>query len=82
MGLFTKKLVLCPICNADLGKQGSNLDHWETQHVTEIPEGQGDASGQYTWVCSCGPANMKWPKTYGAAAGLGLHMQERHGIPL
>lgn len=80
MGLFGKRVTLCPICDSELPKDGRMM-HWEG-HVTEIPEGQGDASGQYTWQCACGPANMKWPKSSGAAAGLGLHMQERHAIPL
>ena len=81
MALFKKKPVLCPICNADLPNLSwnGNGSHWVT-HVTQIPEGEGDASGQYTWTCVCGPANMKWPKTSGASSGLSLHMRDRHGF--
>lgn len=80
MGLFSKKAVACPICQAELQTKG-NFGHWEV-HVTQIPEGEGDASGQYTWQCVCGPADMKWPKPGGASSGLALHMQQRHGIAL
>jgi hypothetical protein len=80
VGLFSKKATVCPICDSEISKAG-NMSHWES-HVTQIPEGEGDASGQFTWQCSCGPAGMKWPKTGGAMSGLALHMQQRHGIPL
>lgn len=84
MGLFGKKVaktVSCPICEEGLPLRVGHFAHWET-HVTVIPEGQGDASGQFTWRCRCGPANMKWPRVEGAAAGLALHMNQRHSIPL
>jgi hypothetical protein len=80
MGLFGKKQITCPMCHADIAKV-DRIDHW-ISHVRQIPPGQGDASGQYTWECVCGPARLKWPKTLDAAAGLGLHMEERHAIPL
>ena len=53
------------------------------EHLEVIPEGQGAASGQYTWRCErCGPAGTKWPTTGGATAGLMLHLHERHSVPL
>lgn len=79
MGVFSKKLVTCPICEAGLPKNENKFDHWES-HVRQISPGHGDASGQYTWECSCGPSGMKWPKIGGAAAGMALHMLQRHGI--
>jgi hypothetical protein len=78
MGLFGKKMIICPICEEGMEKTAVN-EHWMT-HVRQIPEGQGEASGQYTWECVCGPSGMKWPKDFGAMAGLALHMHERHGI--
>lgn len=80
MGLFKKKPLPCPICSIDL-LQVRKMEHWES-HVTVIPEGQGEASGQFTWRCWCGPANMKRPKSGNAAAGLALHMNERHYISI
>ncbi len=80
MGLFGKKLITCPICQAGIEKV-DRVDHL-LLHVRQIPPGQGDASGQYTWECVCGPAGLKWPKADHAAAGLGLHLWERHGFQL
>ena len=79
MGFFSKKALDCPICRAELPKSGPKLDHWEI-HVRLIEHGEG--AGSYTWTCFCGPADMYWPKEYNAAAGLGVHMQQRHAIPL
>jgi hypothetical protein len=64
MGLFSKKqsAISCPICQAGMAAEmGSKLEHY-TSHVRQIPPGHGDASGQYTWECVCGPAGMKWPR--------------------
>jgi hypothetical protein len=82
MSLFAKKpkMTNCPICRDQFESSGK-LEHWES-HVSQIPEGHGEATGQYTWECSCGPAGMKWPKVFGASAGLAMHMMERHGIAL
>jgi hypothetical protein len=80
VGLFSRRPTHCPICTAELDKR-DHWRHWDT-HVQQIPEGEGDASGQYTWRCVCGPAGMKWPKAGGASAGLALHMQQRHSIEL
>ena len=82
MGLFSKrvKTITCPICSSEIEQStGAQLGHWES-HVWQIPEGQGDASGQYSWDCVCGPAGLKWPKPDHAAAGLAVHMMERHGV--
>jgi hypothetical protein len=44
--------------------------------VTAVP------AGNTRWNVCAGPAGMKWPKDFGAAAGLALHMHQRHGVPL
>ena len=86
MGLFSSKARTrpCPICSAALDDKTSALNlsgHWMA-HVEQIPPGQGDASGQYTWRCACGPAGMKWDRDFAAQAALALHMTERHGFRL
>lgn len=85
MGFFGKrtKMISCPICRNEFESTstGARLNHWE-QHVRPIPEGQGEASGQYTWECACGPSGMKWPRIGDAAAGMALHMNNRHGIEI
>ncbi len=78
MGLFGTRRITCPICRASVDKVKIE-DHFGS-HVRQIPPGYGDASGQYTWECVCGPAGMKWPKESGAVAGLMLHMMQRHAI--
>lgn len=85
MGIFSKKqkLVTCLICRESIpgGITGDSMSHYES-HVRQIPPGNGDASGQYTWSCVCGPAGLKWTEDYKAAAGLAFHMHSRHGMPL
>lgn len=84
MGLFRKRMVACPICKSELAagaEMSAKIAHFSS-HVRQIPPGNGEASGQYTWVCVCGPARMKWPHDAGAASGLALHMQQRHGFQL
>lgn len=82
MGWFSKRTPPRPICGAALGKSlTQTLRHCDT-HVRQIPPGQGDASGQYTWNRTCGPAGMKWPTDFAASSGLALHMQNRHMIPI
>jgi hypothetical protein len=78
MGLFKQKLVTCPICDAGLPAKESKFDHW-LEHCVQIPDGVEGAGG-YTWICKCGPADMYWPKDFHAAAGLALHMKQRHLI--
>lgn len=81
MGLFSKKskLVVCPICSAEFDpKDGMH----QMSHVRQIPEGEGDASGQYTFECSCGPAGMKWPNDFSASSALAIHWYRVHDIPL
>ena len=80
MGLFTKKLATCPICDAGLPANENKMGHW-LEHCDEIPQGKEGAGG-YTWNCSCGPAPMYWPKDFAAAAGLSLHMMQRHSIQM
>jgi hypothetical protein len=85
MGLFGKKveMVTCPICGQEFNgrESGTKSAHWES-HVQKIPPGQGEASGQYTWECSCGPCGMKWPKSWSAATALAIHMNRRHDISI
>jgi len=52
------------------------MTHWY-EHVTPISVGEG--AGGFTWACSCGPSDMWWKEDYQAAAGLAVHMRERHG---
>jgi hypothetical protein len=80
VGLFKQKLATCPICDAGIPLNGNKLHHWET-HVVQIPQGREGAGG-YTWTCTCGPSDTYWPKDFSAAAGLGLHMEQRHAIKL
>jgi hypothetical protein len=80
MGLFGKKLTTCPICNAGI-PSGESRSHWST-HVRQIPAGEGDASGQYTWDCKCGPSGRKWQHEGQANSGLAVHMYERHNIEI
>jgi hypothetical protein len=82
MGLFkkTKRNAVCPICSTSLEKS-DQFAHWES-HVVKIGEEGGSAQGDYTWRCVCGPSNMAWPSDGGATAGLALHMEERHAIPI
>lgn len=72
------KTTKCPACKSDIPK-GTLEDH-VADHVHVIAEGQGDATGQFTWNCSCGPAKMKWPKPHHAQAGMMVHMMERHSM--
>jgi hypothetical protein len=80
MGWFSKRATPCPICGMAIEKN-STLRHWNT-HVSQIPPGHGEASGQYTWQCVCGPAGLKWPTDFAASSGLAMHMHNRHGIPI
>lgn len=82
MGLFNRKprTLTCPMCSSTV-LQDERREHWRS-HVEQIGPGQGDATGQYTWRCSCGPAGMKWEKDYAALAAIQLHMMQRHGIAM
>jgi hypothetical protein len=65
----------CPVCGAALGLGTSvmmhNLDH-------ALPAEDGESG--YMWRCGCGEADGVWDNEMGAAAGLTVHMQQRHGI--
>lgn len=78
MGLFKQKLVTCPICDGGIPARDNKLPHWES-HVVQIPAGRQGAGG-YTWTCACGPSDQYWPAEFSAAAGLAMHMQQRHYI--
>jgi hypothetical protein len=74
----TQAIVTCPICLAHLDAPAAPR-HWST-HVVQAPPGE-DAIA-YTWKCECGPTMMTWADEGEAAAGLALHMQMRHNIPM
>lgn len=48
-----------------------NIDH-------AIPADDGGEG--YMWRCTCGEFDGVWEQRHGAAAGLTIHMQRRHGI--
>lgn len=71
----------CPVCDESLDVSGGQL-HWN-RHVFPLPGlTPGAGSGLFTWHCRCGPSGMKWVKPRQAMAGLALHLEERHGVPL
>lgn len=74
MGLFKKKLDTCIICDAGV-ERGEMLQHNLT-HAEPAPDGGGD----FIWRCACGEVDGAWDEPYGAAAGLTLHMTQRHGV--
>jgi hypothetical protein len=84
MGLFSETddiiIITCPICLKHFHAPGKSA-HWET-HVKQIPRNATEHPGEYTWDCVCGPSNITWADKGGAAAGMGLHMQGRHNIPM
>ena len=61
MALFNKKPappaqpVTCPVCGESFAPGSDLAMHW-LNHVELIPPGHGEASGQFTWSCSCGPS--------------------------
>jgi len=84
MALFSDRedivIVTCPICMSHFHAPQKS-EHWLT-HVDRIPLGAAEHHGEYTWTCDCGPSTMTWADAEGAAAGMALHMQLRHNIPL
>lgn len=79
MGLFGKKLVACPACSEDLDRSENKMGHWMS-HVTTLTS--GEKAGSYIWTCACGSSDQCWEKDFQAAAGLSLHMVQRHQIPM
>ncbi|MDZ7733889.1 MAG: hypothetical protein U5R31_13235 [Acidimicrobiia bacterium] len=80
MGLFTKKQKIfdCPICDRQFDPLKDKGTHRQ-EHVRQIPEGEGEASGQFTWECACGPSGMKWTNDFSASTALGIHWhRSRH----
>ena len=77
VGIFSRTPILCPACKENLSRSGDLMDHC-LEHVYEIPSGA--AAGFFTWSCGCGPSDMKWPQDYHAAAGMAVHMRQRHSI--
>lgn len=75
MGLFGKKVSTCPVCDLVLAKN-ENMGLHNLKHVIPSPDG-GPGFG---WQCGCGDADGVWDGKAGAAAGLTMHMQQRHGI--
>ncbi len=80
MPLFKRKeqAQTCPICSG-VFTASEGPAHW-SGHVYEIPEGQGDATGQFTWECACGPSGMKWPNDFSAITAMAIHMYRQHSI--
>jgi hypothetical protein len=74
----TDSIVTCPICLAHLDAWAVSK-HWST-HVVQAPPREGAIA--YTWTCECGPTMMTWANDGDAAAGLALHMQMRHNLPM
>jgi len=84
MGLFSDRedlvIITCPICSVHFDAP-SRSAHWAT-HVDQLPANAPEHAGEYTWTCACGPSTMTWVDHDGASAGMALHMQLRHNIPL
>ena len=84
MGWFSKPKaptsVDCPMCQTPMIGASGRSAHLE-EHLSVIPEGLGDASGQFTWNCTCGPALMKWPGRSAASDALEYHLIYAHGLP-
>lgn len=55
------------------------IGHW-MRHVSQLQS--GNKAGSYIYSCSCGPSDLRWEHDYQAAAGLSLHMMERHSIAM
>jgi hypothetical protein len=86
VALFKKKPkefppVTCPVCSTTVTGLDEQESHW-LSHVSRIPDGQGDASGQYSWTCGCGHCRMKWPGNMTAALALKYHLHRAHSVPL
>ena len=76
VGLFSKNVVTCPLCSYEFGKKGVSPMHF-FEHV--IPA--DDGGGGYIFECSlCGERDGVWDQKWGAAAGVMLHCQQRHGL--
>jgi hypothetical protein len=84
MGLFSDRvdvvIVTCPICTLHFDAPKKS-EHWAT-HVRKLAADAPKHAGEYTWDCACGPSTMAWAEPEAAAAGMALHMQLRHNIPL
>jgi len=84
MGLFSDRedtlIITCPICTVHFDAPNRTV-HW-TSHVKPLPDSKPGVPSEFTWTCACGPSTMTWPDAESAAAGLALHMQLRHNIPL
>jgi hypothetical protein len=84
MGLFSDRdeilIITCPICSVHFDAPNRSA-HWAT-HVDRLPADAPAHAREFTWNCVCGPSTMTWADADGAAAGMALHMQLRHNIPL
>ena len=68
-----RKKATCPVCEAPLEP---NVALHNLKHAIPAPDG---GSG-FAWRCGCGEHDGVWDTKAGAAAGLTMHMQNRHGI--
>lgn len=77
MGIFGKRTIPCPVCAAELPKAENKLGHW-MEHVNVLSA--GDQAGSYIFICSCGPSEVCWEKDFQAAAGMAVHMMQKHHV--
>lgn len=78
MALFSRKNLTCPLCSHEFGKDGVSPDHFFV-HVQPVDDG---GSG-YMYECpKCGERDGVWDKKTGGLAGIMLHCQQKHGLPL
>ncbi len=76
MGLFGKSRgVVCPVCQEDLGRR-PNMGAHNMAHVLAAEDG----GAGFMWRCGCGGYDGVWEQEFGAAAGLTMHMLQRHQI--
>jgi hypothetical protein len=74
MGLFSKKVVVCPLCDYQFPKSGVELTHF-LQHVTDA------GGGEYMYTCEiCDEKDGMCNNDTGAMAGLTMHLQQRHSF--
>jgi hypothetical protein len=79
VGLFGRKSVACPACSEQLPKNDNKLGHW-LSHVSQLQA--GSKVGCYIFTCACGPSDLCWEDDFRAAAGMSVHMQQKHQIPM
>jgi hypothetical protein len=79
MGLFGSRTIACPACSQELSKGENKIVHWMS-HVSQLTA--GSKAGSYIFNCACGPSDLCWDDNFKAAAGMSVHMQQKHQIPM